>query len=86
MDILNARFIQKKNTLKIGELTKAKGWLTEDDINRILIIQEDSYERFGEIAVREKYLSKEQVEGLLKVQNGYIYVFRRSLSSDWSYF
>ena len=74
MDILNARFLQKKNNLRIGELAKTKGWLTEDDIFKILIIQEETHEKFGEIAVREKYLKGQQVDVLLKEQeDSYIY-------------
>ena len=66
MDILNARFLQKKNNLRIGELAKTKRWLTEDDIYKILIIQEDTHEKFGEIAIREKYLTGQHVDVLLK--------------------
>ena len=52
----------------------AKGWLNDDDIQKILIIQEDTYEKFGEIAIREKYLTKEKVEALLKEQaDNYIF-------------
>ena len=68
MDILKARFIQKKNNLKIGELARSRGWLTEDDIQQILVIQEDTYEKFGEIASRENFLMREQIETLLKEQ------------------
>jgi hypothetical protein len=39
-----------------------------------LIIQEETSEKFGEIAVREKYLTKEQLEKLLKEQeDSYIF-------------
>lgn len=46
----------------------AKGWLSKDDIWKILIIQEETQELFGEIAVREKYLTEEQRNELLKEQ------------------
>lgn len=42
LDILKARFIQKNNNLIIGELAMKKGWLTEDGVNKILIIQKDT--------------------------------------------
>jgi hypothetical protein len=74
MDILNARLIQKKSNLSIGELAKAMGWLDDDAINRVLIIQEDTHEKFGAIAIREKYLSEEQVKRLLKDQED-TYIF-----------
>jgi hypothetical protein len=38
-DIRTARFIQKKNNHMIGDLARAKGWLNDDDIQKILIIQ-----------------------------------------------
>jgi len=42
--------------------------LAHEDILRILVIQEETKEKFGEIAIKEKYLSKEQVDDLLKEQ------------------
>jgi hypothetical protein len=58
-DIRTARFIQKKNNHMIGDLARAKGWLNDDDIHKILIIQEDTFENFGDIAIREKFLTNE---------------------------
>ncbi|HYA31594.1 MAG TPA: hypothetical protein VED67_02460, partial [Thermodesulfovibrionales bacterium] len=57
IDVLNARLSQKKKNSTIGELAIARGWLSEDDISRMLIIQEDTHQKFGEIAVREKMLT-----------------------------
>jgi hypothetical protein len=74
IDTLNARLIQKKDNLRIGELAKARGWLDDNAIDRILIIQEDTKEKFGEIAVKEKYLSEEQVRQLLIEQED-TYIF-----------
>jgi len=68
IDILNARFLQRKTNLRIGEIAMKKGWLNEDDIRKILVIQEETQESFGEIAVRERYLSEEQRQELLKEQ------------------
>ena len=50
-DMYDARFTQKKRNLRIGEIAKAKDWLSDDDIQRILIIQEDTYIFFGEALV-----------------------------------
>lgn len=69
-----ARFAQKKRNLRIGEIAKAKGWLSDDDVQRILIIQEDTMEKFGDIAVRGKYLSVEQLEELIRAQDD-TYIF-----------
>ena len=60
------RLFQKKNNRKIGELAHKRGWLTEDDIEKILITQEETGEKFGEIALRENLLQKTQINELLK--------------------
>jgi hypothetical protein len=39
-----------------------------------LVIQEETNEKFGDIAVREKFLTKEQIEELLKEQED-TYIF-----------
>lgn len=40
----------------------------------ILVIQEETQDKFGEIAVRKKYLTKEQVDELLREQSdSYLY-------------
>ena len=67
-DVINARLLQKKTNLLIGQLAQTRGWLTEDQTEKVLIIQEDSYEKFGETAVKEGYLTEAQVEELLKTQ------------------
>ncbi|MFA5823786.1 MAG: hypothetical protein WC853_12030, partial [Thermodesulfovibrionales bacterium] len=56
---ISARLLQRRNNRMIGEHAKDKGWLTDDNILRILVIQEETREKFGEIAVREEYLTKE---------------------------
>ena len=70
----DARFAQKKRNLRVGEIAKAKGWLSDDDVRRILIMQEDTLEKFGDIAVRGKYLSAEHLEELIKEQED-TYIF-----------
>jgi hypothetical protein len=44
-------------------------------------MQEDTYERFGEIAAREGYLTKGQVEELLKEQDDSYILFGEALVS-----
>ncbi|MFA4918459.1 MAG: hypothetical protein WC581_04320, partial [Thermodesulfovibrionales bacterium] len=56
-----------------------KGWLTDDNILRILVIQEETREKFGEIAVREEYLTKEQVDELIKEQSDAYMFFGEAL-------
>ena len=48
-DIFKARMLQKRHNLRIGELARVKGWLTSEDIERILVIQEETLKKFGEI-------------------------------------
>jgi hypothetical protein len=64
----------------IGQRAREKGWLTDDDILRILVIQEETRERFGGITIREKYLSKEQVDQLLKEQSDSYMYFGEALA------
>jgi hypothetical protein len=72
--LIDAYHTGAENNLRIGELTKAKGWLTEDDVLKILVIQEETKEKYGEIAVRENYLTQDQVDQLLREQaDSYIY-------------
>ena len=41
-DIIRARSLQLENNRKIGELAKQKRWLNDKQIDRILIIQEET--------------------------------------------
>ena len=66
--VIGARMLQRRNNLMTGECAQRKGCLTDDDILRVLVIQEDTCERFGEIAVKEEYLTREQADDLLREQ------------------
>ena len=66
IEIFRARLFQKKNNRKIGELANKRGWLTEDDIEKILTAQEETGKKFSEIALRENLLQKAQIDELLK--------------------
>lgn len=56
-------------TRRIGELAMQKDWLTEDEVINILLYQRKYTQKFGEIAIREKYLSPIKVEKLLIEQS-----------------
>jgi hypothetical protein len=49
-------------------LAEREGLLTEEHIRRVLSVQEAQGGMFGEIALRESYLSTQQVEMLLVTQ------------------
>ena len=52
----------------IGEMARQQGWLTDEHIERVLSVQKDQGGMFGEIALKESYLSMSQVEMLLVTQ------------------
>lgn len=54
---------------RIGELAMQKDWLTEEEVINILLYQRKYTHKFGEIAIREKYLSPVKVEKLLIEQS-----------------
>jgi len=60
-------------------LQKERGWLTEKEIDRILIIQEETLDKFGEVAVKEGFLSEAQIEALLRVQKDSYLFFGEAL-------
>jgi hypothetical protein len=78
-DTINARIMQLKNNRKIGDLAKGRGWLTDKEIDRILIIQEETLDKFGEIAVKEGLLTEAQIEEVLKVQKDSYLFFGKAL-------
>ena len=69
------------SSIEFKDPAKTRGWLTDDDIQRILIIQEDICEKFGEIAIRERCLTPEQIDALLKEQEDNYIFFGEALVS-----
>jgi hypothetical protein len=55
-EVISARLLQRKNNRLLGELAKDRGWLTYDDMMRILMMQEITCEKFGEIAIKKKII------------------------------
>ncbi len=51
--------------LRIGELAAKRGLLTHEESQRILECQVNCADKFGEIAVRENYITETQLERLL---------------------
>lgn len=72
--MINARILQIRHNSKIGAIAKNKGWLTEEEVDKILIRQEDVEKKFGEIAVENGDLTEKQVDQLLEEQKiDYLY-------------
>ncbi|MCA9023260.1 MAG: diguanylate cyclase, partial [Planctomycetaceae bacterium] len=59
---------KQQNQPRIGELAIAEKMLTEDDVSKILELQELKGLRFGEIAVQQNFLTQEQTAYLLALQ------------------
>ncbi|MBI5676381.1 MAG: hypothetical protein HZC48_11250 [Nitrospirae bacterium] len=78
-DTINARIMQLKNNRRIGDLARERGWLTDEEIDKILVIQEETLEIFGEIAVKEELLTETQIEELLKAQKDSYLFFGEAL-------
>jgi hypothetical protein len=74
-DIFNARMIQKNQNRRIGELAVEHGWLTDEDVDRILVLQEElGGIRFGELAVELGFLLPEQINMLLEhIEESYVF-------------
>jgi hypothetical protein len=67
-DIISARSLQNEHNSRLGALARERGWLTDREVEAILVAQEENYRKFGEIAVEEGYLTEAQVEALLRHQ------------------
>ena len=52
----------------LGALAQKMGLLTEKEIEKILNLQEERREKFGEIALAEEYLTKRQLSRILKLK------------------
>lgn len=63
--------MQKKSSdhIKLGTLAIHAGYMTANEVDRVVIMQTHEDKRFGELAVKEGYLTEAQVAELLKAQN-----------------
>ncbi len=77
--LIEARIYQIRNNKKVGALAQERGWLKEDQVYRVLAIQEETGGRFCEIAVAENLLTKKQVNELLKLQGDKYMYFGEAL-------
>lgn len=63
--------ITPNRSARIGEMLVEGGIMTTSQVEQVLAVQETSSGRFGEIAIRLKFASKEDVEEVLARQFGY---------------
>lgn len=54
--------------IKLGTLAIHAGYMTANEVDRIIILQTHQDKRFGELAIQEGYLTENQVSELLKTQ------------------
>lgn len=60
-----------RNTQAIGEILVANGKMTEEQVQKVLQAQKSSELRFGEIAVKYRFVSRRDVDQALALQFGY---------------
>ncbi len=64
------RAMQEKSSahIKIGTLAIHAGYMTANEVDRVIILQTHQDKRFGELAVSQGYLTEQQVIELLRAQ------------------
>jgi hypothetical protein len=68
--------------LNTGNCAFAFGFITQDQIHRVLGIQKRTGQRFGEIAVALGYLTSGQVHTILRIQDKYRVTMEEALVRD----
>lgn len=67
--LLSAMQKASSTKIKIGTLAIHAGYMTANEVDRVVILQTHQDKRFGELAISEGYLTEMQVTELLKAQN-----------------
>lgn len=65
LDVLQKKSVTK---IKLGTLAIHAGYMTANEVDRIIILQTHQDKRFGELAISEGYMTEEQVTNLLLQQ------------------
>ena len=63
--------LQKPDLTPIGQILVQMGKMSQQQVDRVLQIQNDSGGRFGEIAIRQRFITKKDVDDVLAIQFGY---------------
>lgn len=72
---------QRKVRVKLGLIAVAEGLMTQEEADKINKLQAVMDKRFGDIAVDRRYLTKGQVEALLKKQGNAYLAFAQALEN-----
>lgn len=72
---------QRKVRVKLGLIAVAEGLMTQEEADKINKLQATMDKRFGDIAVERKYLTKGQVEALLRKQGSAYLAFAQALEN-----
>ncbi len=73
---------QRKVRVKLGLIAVAEGLMTQEEADKVNRLQATMDKRFGDIAVERKYLTKGQVESLLKKQGNAYLAFAQALENQ----
>ncbi len=73
---------QRKVRVKLGLIAVSEGLMTQEEADKINRFQFAVDKRFGDIAVEKKYLTKGQVEALLKKQGNAYLAFAQALENQ----
>jgi type IV pilus assembly protein PilB len=72
-----------KESLKLGEILVKKGWVTSGVVDEALAKQKRTREFLGEILLRDKKVSEEQLAMALSEQSGLPFIRLADFSIDW---
>lgn len=61
----------KRNTQRIGQILVSNGKMTEEQVEKVLAAQQTAELRFGEIAIKYRFVSRSDVDNALRLQFGF---------------
>lgn len=73
---------QRKVRVKLGLIAVAEGLMTQEEADKVNRLQAVMDKRFGDIAIEKGYLTKGQVEALLKKQGNAYLIFAQALENQ----
>lgn len=80
--LIQAMHKKSATQIKLGTLAIHAGYMTANEVDRIIILQTHQDKRFGELAIEEGYLTEMQVTELLKAQKPDFLLLGQALVED----
>lgn len=80
--LIQAMHKKSSTQIRLGTLALHAGYMTANEIDRVIILQTHYDKRFGEIAISEGYLTETQVTELLKQQKPDFLLLGQALVED----